>query len=538
MSLGLWIGLLAAWPCASRANVYATNLRVNGGVTNLAFKTSTNLTVTYLLNEPASGGVILAIKSNSVTVRAIEIFGGAPGTSAGTNQIVWDGLDAQSNHLAPGHYTMEVTAAAVGHANWTNISDDAIAGNHAYLATGIAVNCNPNSPSYGRVFVANATTNPLGTLASGDDVGIVLANADGSLVGSGSFSTGGWPWAGDFYSPWKVEVSADDFVYVNDWTSNGVVLRFDQAISTASRAEVLRPDNWPASGQAVLSGPAITGTGTNTAVWMADINPFPDGVGIRRFPVNSAGVIETNDTGVTAVLTGGPSDLTLSPRDVALDAAGNLYVIQHVTEAASPANRVFRFPAYTNGTPPLTNADWRIGAGDDDLRGAYGIAVNPAGDLVAVALYGVGSGPAHTSGGVRVFNAATGADVVTLTPSPLHAHTDVAWDNAGNLYTCDNESSVWRVYSPPGTNVATTVALATLQILEPPAPPLLSAPAWTGGEFQFTLNGQAEVTYVILVSTNLHDWTAVATNSAASAQRLIQLPALAETGFYRSVVQE
>jgi hypothetical protein len=533
-SLGMIISLWFGFSEPVRANVYPTNVRLNGGTTNVTASTGTSLIISYLLNEPASSGVTVAIKSNATTLRTISLAGGGAGAARGTNSVIWNGKDDSSNNLAPGSYSIHVTASASGYGDWTQISDDGGDGNYAYAPTSIAVNRNSNSPYYGRVFVANALQNPSGLFLPGDAVGVLKANADGSAAEEGIFSSGGWPWAGDFFSPWKIEISAADFAYVNDWTTNGIILRFDQTISPGSRTLVLRDDNWPDSGQAKLAGPAIVGTGTNTQVWMADIRT--NGVGVRRFHVSAAGTLATNDLGTTIVPTGGDSQLTDYPYDVAVDRSNRIYTIQYETDSGNTNYRVFRFPAYDESGSPLTNSDWRIGSGDDDLRGASGIAVDATATNVAVAFRGVGSGISRTGGGVRVFSTADGSDVWALPPAPFHDYTDVAWDNAGNLYVCDTWDSVWRAYSPPGENQTTTVALAAVQVLPPPTPPILSGPAYAAGQFQFTLSGQANVTYIIQSSTNLQSWTSAVTNASAAATRPISLAAPAVRSFYRALV--
>ena len=538
--LNLLAWILVSLSSSALANVYPTKLQLNGGYGSLLLTAGEDVVISYVLNEPASAGVTIIIRSNTTAFRTITLSSGEAGTMRGHNQIVWNGHDDTNLPFSPGTYSIHVTAASLGHAEWSPIpSNNPDGSNYIYAPTGIAVNRNPSSPHYGRVFVANAIANPGGFLRPGDGVGLIKANADGSLAEEGGFSDGGWPWAGDFYSPWKVEVSADDFVYVNDWTTNGIVLRFDQEVSPASRKMILRPDNWPNLGQAVLAGPAIAGNGANIQIWMADITPAPEGVGIRRFALSPDGSIASDDLGATAVQTGGDSDLTDFPYDVALDGSNRIYTIQFETRDGYPNNRVLRFPAHANGHPPLTNADWKIGSGDNNLRSVYGISVSADGSLVAVALGGVGSGITRSGGGVRVFNTSNGAEVVSLspvTPASWHDHTDVAWDSVGNLYACDFEGAVWRAYSPPGSNYATTVALAHVQILGPLEPPGLTATGYEAGEFQFTLCGQAQVTYAILSSTNLLTWTAVATNTAATAMRTISLPAPAPFNFFRAVV--
>lgn len=66
--------------------------------------------------------------------------------------------------------------------------------------------------------------------------------------------------------------------------------------------------------------------------------------------------------------------------------------------------------------------------------------------------------------------------------------------------------------------------------------PALSNPAWSGGQFQFTLTGETNVNYVIQASTNLQSWTSVATNSSPNAARDITIDAPSSRSFYRAVV--
>src|SRR5205823_3732730 len=109
-----------------------------------------------------------------------------------------------------------------------------------------------NSPYYGRVFIGNAQEGADPANTPGDQVAIQKRNADGSPAAEGVVSTGGWDWAHgfptfDFESPWKIRISDDDTVYIGDLagTGNGLVLGFDQTISSNSLRAVLRSDNWP-----------------------------------------------------------------------------------------------------------------------------------------------------------------------------------------------------------------------------------------------------------------------------------------------------
>ena len=78
--------------------------------------------------------------------------------------------------------------------------------------------------------------------------------------------------------------------------------------------------------------------------------------------------------------------------------------------------------------------------------------------------------------------------------------------------------------------------MLTVQVASPSSP-TLSAPAYTNNNFQFTLNGQSNVIYVIQSSSALTTWTPVLTNSQVPATRLITVSAPPMQRFYRAVTQ-
>ena len=530
--------LLANLP--ARANVYATNLRLNGGFTNVTIAPGGSVNLSYILNEPATAGVTIEVLCGSAVVRTISVTSPNPGTTRGTNTLVWNGKDNSNNNLLAGTYSLRVTAAATGYTNWTQISNDSDPGNYVYQPTGLAVNKNPASRYYGRVFVANSGSGG-STGKLGDQVGILKLNADGSFAGEGGFSTGSYAWAGDAFSPWKMEVSADDKLYVNDWTGNGIVLAFDQLVTSNNYLTVLRGDIGPSSssadnnptGAAVLSGPAITGAGTGTQIWMADINQAgADGSGITRWGVTSNLICALNDLGTSIVPLS--SDLNLYPYNVAVDNNNFIYTIQFVTVTNDPSPRVLRYAPYSGA--PETTANWKVGMNDNDRRGAVGLAVDPTATYVAVSFRAPFPSAADGSGGLVILRALDGS-LVKRDVAPLHDTPVVAWDNAGNVYAGDNAASFWRIYSPPGTNQASTVAVPAVQVSGTPTRPVLSAPTRSGGQFQFTLSGQANVCYLIQASARPGPpWTTVATNLSASAVRTITVSASGSQSFYQAVV--
>lgn len=528
-----WAGL------AARANVYPTNLRVNHSTNNTAFSPGNSVEISYILNEPASAGVTVQIFADTNVVQSFDFSAGAPGSLRGTNSVFWDGTDTNGFDVSEGLYSVSVKARSVGYDTWTQTTDDNNDGNFVLEPRGIAVNQNTNSPYYGRVFVGNAQASGAGGDKPGAKVGILKLNADGSGADEGTLSTS-YPWAGDFYSPWKIEVAADDKVYINDWnaTTEGIVIAFDEEISS-DYSIVLSDSNWPNNGVADLSGPFITGSGTNTQIWMADVNVNTNfgSVGIVGFNVGPDGIVANGDTGFEAVPTTN-SDLDMAPYDVAIDKAGYIYTIQRVTDLDNPENRVMRFPPF-DGTNVVTNADWKIGANDNTLINAYGIAVNPSATYVAVASRGYGANGQFQFGNVSVFNAANG-DFVTSFSDGTNSFTDVTWDAVGNLYMADSATSLWRAYSPPGTNEATTVSVPMIQVYSQINPPQFTTPALndTQDGFQFSLLGQSNVTYLIESTIDLTNWSAIDTNySSTLNERPIAVPLTNDMLFFRASVR-
>jgi hypothetical protein len=490
----------ALWACApsARANVYATNIKLNGNLTNAVASTGDSVTISYILNEPASGGVTVQILSGATVVRTINVSAGSAGSFRGLNTIVWDGTDDSAHVVPAGNYSVSITARSNGYTVWTMTTDDNNDGNNIWEGRGIAVDRNTNSPFYGRVFAANSEFFDGPYL--GYQVGILKCNADGSYADEGGFSTGGHAWAGDRYSPWKVEVSDDDYVYVNDWTSNGDIYRFDPLISSNSQLHVLRSDNWGTNnGLANLTGPAIFGTGTNTEIWMAD-DRYPGTVvslGLIRYFVSADGTCTNGDPGTQMVALGGNPGMNLYPVDIAVDKHHNIYTIQQLPGLSDQSQRVFRFPAYdpsTNGGLPELNADWAVGgataSGDTtgDWCNAFGVAVDPTGTYLAVAL----QGDTVTNGTTKILYATNGVEVtnldlhINISGYSLHNDLDCCWDAVGNVYYIDNYYGIWRAFSPPGTNQATTKAVARLELV---APPVITQISYAAGTVTITFTG-------------------------------------------------
>ena len=132
--------------------------------------------------------------------------------------------------MAPGNYTVSVSASSSGYLVWTQILTNT--NTKVYWSSGIAVDTTTNSAYYGRVMVANGVTTALNVAPH--PVGIVKFNADGSEADEGQ-SDAGNPfvtdsWLGD--SCRSLKYGTDDRVYYDDWTGSGRIIACDMIMSS------------------------------------------------------------------------------------------------------------------------------------------------------------------------------------------------------------------------------------------------------------------------------------------------------------------
>jgi len=523
--LTLFTGEISAW-----ANVYATNIKINGSTNNAVLTPGALVNVSYVLNEDATSGIIFQIMRGADVVLRTNLDSGVAGTLRGTNLLTWDGTNSAGTFSEDGIYTVSITAAASGFDSWTKISDDSNPGNQVWDPYGIAVNQNIHSPYYGRVFVGNA----MSSIIPDQQNGVYIFNADCSYSDEGGFDQTDYMWFGFMRSPWKMQVAKDDRLYVCDWSSYGTILGFDQIVS--NYVVVLNSDN-RLTNSADFNSVAVSVNDMETSVWMGDANTNCS-LGIVRWNVTPQGMVLEGDTGHVVVAAGVGSDLSEAPWDITVDKQGHIYTIQKIDSTTNLAYRVLRFTPSIDGTP-VTNADWKVNGLEGQNSSAeeitnvfkyvYGIAVNSEGTLLAVASRG---GSELQNGGVIIMDAISGAIITYINSSAESSYIDVAWDNVGNVYGTQEE--LWEVYSPPGPNQATTIAVPSIQVVQTLLPPILSLPQGDLEQVQFTLTGQPNMTYVIEASVDLTNWTACATNYSTLPVRNVQLPAPEELVFYRA----
>lgn len=454
---------------AARANVYATNIKLNGALTNTTTVQGSGLSISYILNEPATLGATVKILSGATVIRTISLASGSPGTLKGLNTVAWDGKNGSGSTVTSGTYNISVTAGASGFTSWTQTSTDTNAGYYVFSPRGLAVNNNPASPFYGRVFVGNAKNNATGT-APGDVDGILKLNADGSLADEAQ-SSGGYAWIDDGFndSPHMLRYGQDDRIYGLDWVNAGEIIACDMIMSTNQK--VLSSASYasnPYSASGNWGTMEVTDAGTtNGLLWLGD-NNFPS-AGVWAWHMTN-GVADPNDpVGTQVIATGG--DLSLLPSgDFMMDANSNVFVSQFRGNAGDVSQRTMVFTNWDRTTTMTTGTAWQVGSADDTMRRVYDTVLDNRNNPTYVALPMGGA-----SGGIRVLYATNGLVVTNASGSQILTNLDApnfyfgaAFDAVGNLYGASSTIQKWRVFSPPGTNQATTVSLQSVQVVPVP----------------------------------------------------------------------
>ena len=493
---------------SARANVYATDIKLNGSLSTITDAGANPVTISYRLNQAATLGVAVTIWQGTTPVAVLS-----GGTNMGLNSVVWGGTNDSGTNVAAGTYSLSITASASGFTNWAQISVDTNAGMPAYFPVGMAVDNNTNSPYYGRVIVGcpihsgTATNVPVAAQMTG----FYKMNADGSQADEGWYGNASYtnddggdgqvagqiPDSGG-YDPMKIRIGDDDRIYWVDNSYYGAIVACDIQAKTNQVVICDYPgvgggdrgpswsgmSDWPPSDGIGFQEFDVTATTTsNAAVWLCD-NDYPNW-GIWMFRMTN-GVADTNDiTGTEAVATG--ADLALvSSGGCTIDANLDIFVSEDRNGSAE-IDQTMVFTNWNGGVLPPENGGFNYTTGTVGGQVEWGDQplstndfswesirdtvidkrVNPT--MVALSL-GAGNDNGG-GGGIKVLNVADGS-VVTVTNSSgtvvqtltnidwNEAYRCCAWDNVGNLYGASVSLNLWRVWSPPGTNSNTTVAVA------------------------------------------------------------------------------
>jgi hypothetical protein len=388
---------------------------------------------------------------------------------------------------------------------------------------GVAVNRNPASPYFGRVYVANSTT---GTTA-GRSVGrgLFMMNADLSDSPSG-FGDNGQP-AGAFVvsasSPYQMSLGADDHLYVADFSdANGNVIRVDPGLTisetvfdyTGGFFPTLPPTNHGSIKRVRTTG---TLAGGDLKVYTMDedfTNSIPPHLAtqrgsILRYDINSGPL--TNQNLPVLLATPSPSWLVTGFQDFDIGTNGYIYAIQNRSAGVEPC--VFVIDAATGAPVADTRAIWRQMSGNatnvDIMVNVGYVAVSPDCKYLALGLLPAGQ---PFGSDVWILPLTNGipdlGNRMILDAGNINQMRGVDFDAAGNIYTISSGDAQLRVWSPGGSTTITTGNDGSFNIFTPPATVTVTASTPTANEagpvngvFTLTRAGDASaaltVTYAV-----------------------------------------
>src|ERR1017187_9048807 len=354
----------------AQAHPYASGVTVSGG------------TVQFYLNENA----------DSVNV----VFDN--GTSA-TNNLGALTKGLQSFALgADTNYSIIVTKVGSGVPSQTSNTNDVFV--NFFGPRGVAVNPNPKTASFGRIYVANASA---GTTPNGRAVGrgLYAINADQSdaLAQGNTAKTAGMSLGGSTtYSPWKMSVGPDDMLYVSDGngTYNNVaplgygvwMVKPDLSSSRALFVQATRNNYGLSKADGVISKPVVSGSYAAGTLVLSLIswdytnalysppynNALQFNIGGSSLPYGTAGtVIAAPPSGIAALGPGIIMDMDIVPD-------GKIFVLQYNVNAggaADPFVRVFSGPNGTLLWDSWDNANPAANGSVDPYNFEQSIAISP-----------------------------------------------------------------------------------------------------------------------------------------------------------------
>lgn len=420
LALALGITLLAS---TAHAAPYASQVTKSGN------------TVSFILNQAAQGLVVLRDGANPVF----------PGTTPGLLSFDMTGFTT---------YSIVVTGNTAK--VWTNFIPNG-ADRSFYVPRGVAINKNPASTNFGKVYVSEARGGtPAANLRTTTD-GIYVLRADGVAVNSTAY-TGGVDWTRDGSAekpgvagtaPLRSTVGPDDHLYVVD-DPYQTVYEFNADLSVATQ---------------LIDASNITGTDSTTqdvhSVWVEGTQAagnrrislmngnYYDGVrkGLIAYDLAGNATATSGDTGTQLI---GPDYFTYYGYDVARDSSGFWYVNNYrANPNQAPPVAKFDGAIIPNGTPT-----WEA---DKTIIYSENIDLNERGGVVAAGRY--------DNGVIYLFDTATGVQKGSFDCG--NRCRELAFDAAGNLVTADNSAEWVRYWSPGGFTIATTKSDGTFALLTP-----------------------------------------------------------------------
>ena len=316
-------------------------------------------------------------------------------------------------------------------------------------------------------------------------------------------------------APWGVTVDSAGNLYISD-AGNNVIRKVSSGTITtiAGNGTAGYTGDGAAATSATLNGPSGIVLDPAGSLYIAD---FTNHV-VRRI---AKGAITTFAGNGTAGYTGdgmAPTSATLSgPRDVKLDAAGNLYI-------ADQTNNVIRIVSggligtfAGNGTAAFTGDNGR--ATSAQLNGPSGVALDAAGNLIIAdtgnnVIRKVSSGVITTLAGTGTANYSgdNGPAAAAAVNGPLGVSTNAL----GQIFVADSGNNLIRAMNPPCSFALTTSSIQA---------------TGAGGTFNIGVQTAAFCPWSV---SGLPDWVTLGSPTSVSGPATVSLNVATATNSLRS----
>jgi hypothetical protein len=418
-SFFLLLGAVLLATLSAHATPYAS------GITNLSGNGAKGGTIQFILNEPADNVYVIFNDGSS-------------------NSIASPGVVGVKTFALGSKSSFAIYCAKNGSGLPSQISSDASSLNNFASPRGVGVDPIARDWHFGRIYVANASSAARG---------IFMRNADESdAVGQGTTGalTGGLPFVGSSYSPYRVAVGQDGLVYISSTSTVsgggflGVadpdIVNGTLAFPTPNTGYVAGENHTDVMGTARSFGSTNAG---NLNIFAFDIY-YPPGNSLLEWPVGSGPFPSIVTPNVAAEFNWG-GIFIVSDDDVT---SNYLYVLEDRASPTAPGNPCLNI--YTNDVPSTypeptlwDSFDDSMLSGTDLFTNALGVAVSPDGLFLAEMN---GNGAAYV---VKLTNGIPDETSLTQLPGAAvgSSYGSVCFDSADNVYAVCSGVSILRAYS-------------------------------------------------------------------------------------------
>jgi hypothetical protein len=462
----------------------------------------------YASGVTTSGGNVSFILNESADNVTVLFDGGTSTQDLGT-------LDKGTHSFPLGAATSFQIVVKKSSPAWELISSDTNRLLQFNSGRGVAVNMQPNSPNFGRIYVANSAAGTASGRPVGDGIYILNADQTDALGRGDTASTAGITFTSggqQANTPWHIEVGQDNNLYIGDFSTNrGTIFRTDPDVSSASGEVVLA--NFGVTNQSVHttigSSPIALGSLASGDLTVYAIDGqflgsqnfnrlYRWNIGAGPLPYNAAPThLATPLINTVANVT---TDLDRAPD-------GKFFMMQNRSVGNESGIVVIDTDGITILWRSLTASRELLNdpAAVDILRISRGVKISQDNKFMAIIRDDMQTWVIPLTNGIP--DLAERELVQTHSGDPaLTLGRDVCFDAAGNLYALSSGNLLLRIFSPGGKSTATTGSDGTFTVTVIPWPRVVVAATDAQGDeasedpATFTLTRNGDLDQLLTVS--------------------------------------